>query len=189
MLRQASYVALEKSKDSKLYEYMLKIMQTEDRKPYVPGEFRTTKPFQLKENQRNYFQKLYSTDKIQAFYRCKYENKQYNSYNWKKSNFDTAILFRKKEICKLKFGIIDKFFVSERVQKRLLIHVYELEDEYSDFVSVNNIIVENSNTAIGKINFDVSIQIDYSQIVEKVFFLQQDETFFFIRLPNKTESS
>ncbi|CAF3302057.1 unnamed protein product [Rotaria socialis] len=69
---------------------------------------------------------------------------------------------------KLKFGIIDKFIVCERVKKQLFIHVYELEDEYSDSVTVNNIIVENSNTAIGRINFDVSIQIEYSQIVEKL---------------------
>ena len=50
MLRKSSYTVLEKSEDSPLYEYMLKLIQKENRKLYNTGEFKTTNPVLLKDN-------------------------------------------------------------------------------------------------------------------------------------------
>jgi hypothetical protein len=189
MLRQSSYMALEESQQSLLYEYMMKLVQKRYRESYFPGEFITTKPIQLQQDEVNYLQVLYSTEKIQVYYRCEYEKVNYSSFHWKESKFDAAVLFRKRKADKLKFAIIDKFIVCEYPQKKLIIQIYELEDEYCDSVFVNNITVENSNTAIGQINFTLPTQILPTQIVEKVFFLRQKNQFMFIRLPNESESS
>ncbi|CAF4614081.1 unnamed protein product [Rotaria sp. Silwood1] len=189
MLRQSSFIALEESQESLLYEYMLKLTRKGRRKPFIPGEFTTTKPIQLEQEERNNLQKIYSTETLQAYSRCEYENLKYSSYYWKQSRFDTAILFRKKNTDKLKFALIDKFIVCEQSQRQLFIQVHELEDEYFDSVIINDITVKNLNTAIGQINFTSTKQILPTQIVEKVFCLHRKEKFFFIRLPNETESS
>jgi hypothetical protein len=189
MLRQSSYIALEESQDSPLYEYMLKLMQRGRRKPFFPGEFKATKPVQLKQDAINKLKEIYSTEKIQVYYRCEYENIQYSSYHWKQSRFDTAILFRTMNTDKLQFAIIDKFIVCENPQKQLSIQLYVLENEYRDSVVVNDITIRNLNTAIGKINFTSTTRILSTQIVEKVFCFRQKDQFMFIRLPNESESS
>ncbi|CAF1437821.1 unnamed protein product [Rotaria sordida] len=188
MLRQSSYFALEECQESLLYEYMYKLTRTGRRKSFCPGEFTTTKPIQLEQDEKNSLQKFYSTEKIQVYSRCQYESLKYSSY-WEQSKLDTAILFRKKNTNELKFALIDKFIVYEQSPKQLFIQVHELEDEYCDSVIINNITVKNSNTAIGQINFTSTKQILSTQIVEKVFCLRRKENFLFIRLPNVTESS
>ncbi|CAF4238175.1 unnamed protein product [Rotaria socialis] len=170
MLRQSSYVALEESHESPLYEYMLKLT----RKGY---------------REKRYLQKIYLNKSFQVYYRCVYENIQYSSCHWKQSKFETAIIFRERDTDKLKFAIIDKFIVCEQPEKQLFVQIYKLENEICDSLVVNEITVENSNTAIGKINFTIPIQISSTQIIEKVFFLRRKEKFMFIRLPNQSESS
>ena len=85
---------------------------------------------------------------------------------------NTPILLRKNNISKLKFAIIDRFVVCERIHKQLFIHVYELEGEHWDFIIVNGTVVEIPNTTIGRIKFNGSTQV--SQIIEKVSFLHQN---------------
>jgi hypothetical protein len=189
MLRQSSYVALEESQDSPLYEYMLKLLRRGRRKPFLPGEFKATKRAQLKQDEINKLKEIYSTEKIQVYYRCEYENIQYSSYHWKQPRFDTAILFRTKKTDKLQFAIIDKFIVCEHPQKQLFVQLYALENEYCDSLVLNDITIRNSNTAIGHINFTSTTRILPTQIVEKVFCLRQKKQFMFIRLPNESESS
>ena len=121
------------------------------------------------------------------YYRCRYENVQYSSYDWKQSKFDTAILFRENNIDKFKFGIIDKFILCN--QSQLFIQVCELEEEHCDYLTINDITIKNSNTAIGRINFKSTTTILPKQIIEKVFCLPRKEQFMFIRLPNESESS
>ncbi len=189
MLRQSSYVALEESQDSLLHEYMLKLIRKRYRKPYVRGEFIATKPIELKKHEKKYLQEVYSTESVQAYYRCIYENEQYSSYHWKQSKLNTAILFHDSNINKLKFGIIDKFIVFDKPQKQLFIQLFELEHEYCDRLTINDITIKNLNTGIGLVNFTSTTKISPIQIIEKVFCLHRKEQFIFIRLPNESESS
>jgi hypothetical protein len=98
-------------------------------------------------------------------------------------------LFRKRNITKLKFGVIDKFLVFNGTQQQLFVQVFELDDEYHDYLTINGVKVKNLNTAIGQINFKSTIQILPTQIVEKVFCFHRKEQYMFIRLPNQSESS
>jgi hypothetical protein len=191
MLRQSSYVALEESQESPLYEYMLKLVRKRYRKPCCSGDFTITKPIQLKQDERKYLQEMYSVETVQAYYRCKYENVQYSSYHWKQAKFDIAILFRERNADKLKFGIIDKFVICNQLQlqTQLFIQLFELEDEYCDYLTINDITVKNLNIAIGRVNFTSTTQILPTQIIEKVFCRHKKEQFMFIRLPNQSESS
>ena len=168
---------------------MLKLIRKKYRKPCFTSEFTITKPMQLKQDERNYLQNVFSTDDVQTYYRCKYERIQYSSYNWKQSKFDTAILFYKININNLKFRIIDKFIVFNEAQQQLFIQVFELQHEYCDCLTINGVTVKNLNTAIGRVNFTATTQILPTQIVENVICLRRKEQFMFIRLPNKSESS
>jgi hypothetical protein len=133
---------------------------------------------------------LYSIENIQAYYLCEYEKIQYSSYHWHQSRFDTAILFRKDNIEKLQFAIIDKFIVCEQSQKQLFIEIYELENEYCDSVVLNDVTVQNSNTSIGQLNFTSTTRILYQHKLSKIFFcLHKEKQFMLIRLPNESESS
>jgi hypothetical protein len=189
MLRQSFYMALVECQESPLYEYMLQLLRRGRRTWYSVGEFRKTKPIQLKSSERNQLKQLYLTENIQAYYRCEYEKIQYSSYHWHQSRFDTAILFRKNHIEKLQFVIIDKFIVREQSQKQLFIEIYELENEYCDSLVLNDVTVQNTNTSIGQLNFTSTTWTLPTQIIEKVFCLHKEKQFMFIRLPNESESS
>jgi hypothetical protein len=64
----------------RIYEVMLQLLRRGRRALYSIGQFRTTKPIQLKSSERNQLKQLYSTENIQVDYRCEYEKIQYSSY-------------------------------------------------------------------------------------------------------------